>query len=54
MYVKRISVKLIFGKYASLDWGNCFKIKAALVANKDDLNKEKDIRANIRQLRNKK
>lgn len=54
MYIKRIGTKTIFGRYADLDWGNCCKIEIALVADKDNLNEEEDIKVKARQLINKK
>lgn len=48
MYVERISAKLIFSKYAGLDWDDCHEIEAALVVDKDDINEEKDIKAKAR------
>lgn len=48
MYIEGIDVKLIFGWYADPDWSDYCEIEAALVANKNDLNKEKNIRAKAR------
>lgn len=42
MYIKEIGIKLIFSRYASLDWDDCCKIEVALVADGDDISEKKD------------
>lgn len=47
---EKIDIKLIFGKYTSLDLYNCCKLKIALAPSKDDQNKEENGKAKVQQL----
>lgn len=54
MYIKKIDIKQIFDKFASLNWGNYHEIKVALVIDKNDSNEKKNIKIKAKQFKNKK
>lgn len=51
---EEIDTKLIFGRFIILDLSNSHKLEIKLTASKDNLNKEKDRKTKVKQLRNEK